>query len=132
MVDDNLNRNKIMNLKQIEELALELIEQDTLDLNDERITLKDDFHGATVAHYMASYGYKFPKGSKLLTLTDNCGTTVAYLMSIADVEVKGQSDSKRWVCKCSCGNEVIVEESLLINGTVTHCGCQFDKGKVSV
>lgn len=121
-----------MNLQQIEELALELIGQDTLDLNDKRLTLKDDFNGATVAHFMASYGYKFPKNSELLTLTDNCNTTVAFVMNTSDGAVKNHLDDTRWVCRCSCGNEIVVEESLLINGVVTHCGCQDDKDKEHV
>ena len=30
----------------------------------------------------------------------------------------------RWICKCDCGGEHIVESKHLNNGTSTHCGCQ--------
>lgn len=29
----------------------------------------------------------------------------------------------KWLCKCECGNKVIVKGSLLRNGTTKSCGC---------
>lgn len=91
-----------MNLKQIEELALELIEQKTLDLNDKRLTLKDGSTNVTVAHVMVANGYTFPLESELLKLADDQGWTVAHVMANAgfvfpeDSELLKLADNKGW------------------------------------
>ena len=35
-----------------------------------------------------------------------------------------QKPCRSWVCKCECGNEIIVAECRLVSGEVTDCGCQ--------
>ena len=77
----NLNRNTIMNLQQIENLALELMNLDTLDINDKRLTLKDDSTNVTVAHAMAAKGYTFPLESELLKLVGTADWSVAHSMA---------------------------------------------------
>ena len=34
-----------------------------------------------------------------------------------------KSGTARWICKCDCGNTVLVSSSGLNNGTSTSCGC---------
>ena len=29
-----------------------------------------------------------------------------------------------WVCRCDCGNEIIVNTKRLTRGTISHCGCE--------
>ena len=38
------------------------------------------------------------------------------------ISPQGQA-RKRWLCKCDCGNDVIVPASALINGESKSCGC---------
>lgn len=35
---------------------------------------------------------------------------------------KGQSKST-WICKCDCGNEVVVNITNLVSGRTNSCGC---------
>ena len=42
-----------------------------------------------------------------------------------DLTVLEQSKKKYfWVCECSCGNIVEVDEAFLLNGVATSCGCK--------
>ena len=45
------------------------------------------------------------------------------LTAVRRVETDNKKRKERWVCKCDCGAEKIVEESALINGYVKSCGC---------
>lgn len=39
--------------------------------------------------------------------------------------VIGQKDNlKLWICRCSCGKEVVIQESKLLNGMAKSCGCR--------
>ena len=54
--------------------------------------------------------------------TDITGKTFGSLIA---VEYVGKG---KWRCKCSCNGEKLVDTGKLINNTVTHCGCQKQKG----
>lgn len=60
-------------------------------------------------------------------LIDETGNTYGYLTVIE----RAKTDSKevKWLCKCKCGNEVIVRGSSLRNGNTKSCGC-LQKEKV--
>ena len=50
------------------------------------------------------------------------------------LEVIGQAEKSpcgrtRWRCKCSCGNEVIVQSAHLISGHTQSCGC-YNKDRI--
>lgn len=45
------------------------------------------------------------------------------LIAIKRIERISRKDKERWICKCECGAECIVEESALINGYTKSCGC---------
>lgn len=30
-----------------------------------------------------------------------------------------------WICKCDCGNEVVVQNSKILEGSVKSCGCLY-------
>lgn len=52
-----------------------------------------------------------------------------FVLKLADK--KKRADSKRYryyyLCKCDCGNEIIVEKSHLLNGHTKSCGCERKK-----
>jgi hypothetical protein len=43
---------------------------------------------------------------------------------IAIKKVESQKKKTRWLCKCDCGNETIVQTTHLKSGAITSCGCQ--------
>lgn len=94
-----------MNLQQIENLALELMNLDTLDINDKRLTLKDDSTNVTVAHAMAAKGYTFPLESELLKLVDDQGWTVAHVMADEGYQFPKGSELLKLVSKDIKGYE---------------------------
>lgn len=57
-------------------------------------------------------------GKKLLDLT---GERYGRLTVVEEVARKGYT--RRWLCKCDCGNERIVTQPNLRNGHTTSCGC---------
>lgn len=54
-------------------------------------------------------------------LIDETGNTYGYLTVIE--RAKENSKDVKWLCKCKCGNEVIVRGSSLRNGNTKSCGC---------
>lgn len=57
-------------------------------------------------------------GRKILDLT---GQKYGRLTVVKEVERNGYT--RRWLCKCECGNETIVTQPNLRNGHTTSCGC---------
>lgn len=54
---------------------------------------------------------------------DLTGQIFGKLTVIAPTDQRGSTGGVKWLCKCSCGNEVIVKASNLRNGTTKSCGC---------
>ena len=44
-------------------------------------------------------------------------------LSVIKRTANTKSTSAMWLCKCDCGNEVIIRSSHLIDGTTKSCGC---------
>lgn len=53
---------------------------------------------------------------------DEIGKVYGYLTVIAEGP-RSKDNRATWVCKCKCGNEVIVTGKLLRNGHTQSCGC---------
>lgn len=62
---------------------------------------------------------------KLIDLT---GDRYGRLVVVEESERKGYS--RRWKCRCDCGNETIVHMSSLRSGNTTSCGC-FQRERTS-
>lgn len=45
------------------------------------------------------------------------------LTIIGEAEPYGKKHKTRWLCRCECGNERIVQQSALRQGVSTSCGC---------
>lgn len=54
---------------------------------------------------------------------DETGKQYGLLSVIKPLEEKGDNGITMWVCRCKCGNEVIVRGSSLRNGHTKSCGC---------
>ena len=46
------------------------------------------------------------------------------LVAINSVGKNKRGNLYRWLCKCDCGKEIIVDSSSLLQGKRTHCGCE--------
>lgn len=57
-----------------------------------------------------------------MALKNEIGNTYGYLTVIARAE-NSKDGRARWLCKCKCGNEVIVLGKSLRNGNTKSCGC---------
>lgn len=51
------------------------------------------------------------------------GKLVAVEMADDYVSPKNGKKSRQWLCKCDCGNDIIVRGSYLRSGQKTSCGC---------
>lgn len=60
-------------------------------------------------------------GKKEKTKTIETGQRCGYLTVLRELERKNQH--RRWLCRCDCGKETVVEESHLKNGHTKSCGC---------
>ena len=49
-------------------------------------------------------------------------------LTVIRAGIKHKQDT-RWVCKCSCGNEIECSRSNLLKGTPNSCGCKHGKVK---
>ena len=54
---------------------------------------------------------------------DETGMQYGLLSVIRPLEEKGDKGITMWVCRCKCGNEIIVRGSSLRNGHTKSCGC---------
>ena len=60
--------------------------------------------------------------------TDLTGKTYGRLTVIEEAEpIRQGKRDRRWLCRCSCGNEVIVRQTLLTSGGTQSCGCSRAK-----
>lgn len=57
-----------------------------------------------------------------MALKNEIGNTYGYLTVIARAE-NSKDGRARWLCKCKCGNEVVVLGKSLRNGNTKSCGC---------
>lgn len=55
-------------------------------------------------------------------IINEIGKTYGYLTVIARAE-NTKDKRAQWLCKCKCGNEVVVLGKLLRNGHTRSCGC---------
>lgn len=62
-------------------------------------------------------------GKSHVGLIDEKGNCYGQLVVIERVEKNGRRGIARWRCKCSCGNEVVVQGSRLRRGYAKSCGC---------
>ena len=47
-------------------------------------------------------------------------------------QVESRNNRTQWLCKCECGNELVVNRLNLISGNTKSCGClRSDKAKVT-
>ena len=46
-----------------------------------------------------------------------------HLVVVSEVLHNNKNRITKWLCKCDCGNEIIVNSPYLRNGVKTHCGC---------
>lgn len=70
-----------------------------------------------------------------LNFTDLTGKRFGDLTVIQQTEALETNKNKSatyWLCRCSCGNEVIVIASNLNNGHTTSCGCINSKGEKKI
>ena len=58
---------------------------------------------------------------------DMTGMKFGRLTVIERAENKGRRREACWLCKCECGNEIIVRGDSLRNGRTTSCGCYKDE-----
>lgn len=68
------------------------------------------------------YGHTVSCGCLQSRKTDITGEVFGYLIAI---EVGGHDNhrNRKWLCKCKCGNTVLVSTSSLISGHTQSCGC---------
>lgn len=57
-----------------------------------------------------------------MALKNEIGNVYGYLTVIARAE-NDKDNRAQWLCKCKCGNEVIVRGKSLRNGNTKSCGC---------
>lgn len=62
------------------------------------------------------------------TLKDMTGQTFGELTVVGRAEVEDKHQA-RWICRCSCGDEVVVLGSILRKGDKKSCGCKSPRGK---
>lgn len=72
---------------------------------------------------------KKQRGSGLIDLTGKKFGELIVVERAEDYTYTNKCDGKtssipRWLCKCSCGNDVIVQGGNLRSGIVTNCGCK--------
>ncbi len=56
-----------------------------------------------------------------MTEEELVGKRFGRLVVISKVDKKNRHE--RWLCKCECGNEVVVQYSNLVSGNTASCGC---------
>lgn len=61
---------------------------------------------------------------------DEVGKTYGYLTVISPLTEKDKDGVTMWVCRCKCGEEVVVKGSSLRSGHTQSCGC-YQKHRVS-
>lgn len=54
---------------------------------------------------------------------DLTGQRFGKLVAVKDVEHCGDHKPVKWMCKCDCGGERIVDSQRLQSMAVTDCGC---------
>lgn len=51
------------------------------------------------------------------------GRRFGKLYVIEPLEARGKGGSVQWLCRCDCGNDVIVNANMLMRGRTQSCGC---------
>jgi len=54
---------------------------------------------------------------------DICGKRFGHLLVIKKTDKRYLNKSVGWLCKCDCGNEIIVRSGSLLRGKTRSCGC---------
>lgn len=66
---------------------------------------------------------KWNKGNPAPNVKDIIGQKFGRLTVIARHPVNSNDRKARWICKCDCGNEIVVTGKALRKGTTQSCGC---------
>ena len=59
---------------------------------------------------------------------DMTGQTYGQLLVVSKAPI-GKSKVANWLCRCSCGNELVVQRGGLIYGGTVSCGCKRALGR---
>lgn len=51
------------------------------------------------------------------------GLRFGRLVAVELLPIKGRSHSAMWLCRCDCGNELVVAAKRLTGGETRSCGC---------
>lgn len=51
------------------------------------------------------------------------GRRFGKLCVVEPLEARAKSGSVQWLCRCDCGNDVIVNSNMLMRGRTQSCGC---------
>lgn len=54
------------------------------------------------------------------------------LTAIRPTDIRDSEGRIKWLCKCTCGNTVLVSSSLLMNKSTQSCGCLVSKGEMKI
>lgn len=63
-------------------------------------------------------------GSKLNLVGQQFGK-----LTVIEEGERSKTGRVRWICKCSCGSEVIVQANHLTDGSIQSCGCTLSRGE---
>ena len=84
--------------------------------------------GMTMDEFEQSYANRTKQTGRKLDLT---GQRFGRLIAIEPAE-KSKSGRTRWLCRCDCGCETIVQTTNLTNGHTQSCGCINSVGEIVV
>lgn len=64
-----------------------------------------------------------------LDLTGKRYGKLTVLKEVDSIVKSNGKNMRRWLCKCDCGNEIIVQHTYLTTGDTVSCGCLNSKGE---
>ena len=82
------------------------------------------------SNHTTSCGCVHKENTTKANFKDETGKQYGLLSVIKQIEEKDSNGITMWVCRCECGNEIIVRGSSLRNGHTKSCGC-YQKNIVS-
>lgn len=62
-------------------------------------------------------------------MNDLTNRRFGHLLCLEPLPADGPAGTRQWRCRCDCGGEIRVRESLLLCGVVVSCGCTPARGK---
>lgn len=76
--------------------------------------------------------YALNRNSIGLDLTGKRFGKLTVLKEVSSIIKANGKNMRRWLCKCDCGNEIIVQHTYLTTGDTTSCGCINSKGEMVI